>query len=1087
MMQITGKSAPSRGLTLLLALMLGAGLALTGCGDDDSSTTTPTPAPAPAPPAAPDPPGTPGNLRVASTGTDYIEFSWDSVEGATAYEVEMSMTEGDFNQARKATVTATMHKFTGLAPETTAYGRVRSTNDDGASDWSEAVPGASMAAPLVLSAPMPTVASTGPDHIEWSWEPVENALGYQVQVADSMDGLDSAEMELQTSTMKRIAVEPQMERYIRVRAVAGTPTSPVASDWSDAVMGMSAAAPLVAPMPTVSSAGPDHIEFSWEPVEGATGYVIQISMMEDDFSEAQQAAVSGTMHRFEVDAETTVYARVRATDGERASDWSDAVMGMSEVAPLVLSAPMPKVKATGHDFIEWEWNAVEGATAYDVRVADSMDGLDDADMESVTETMHRVDAEPEMEMYIQVRAAADTEPRTTSDWSEAAKGMSDVAPMPFMVSMTPPEAGADRACSGQAFCPDSMTDVKKAMAGPNKMMTVTSSHQAQISPMYVDDAAAVDLNIGDNTPFQFVAWDAMQSMVATDGVTFRLQRISTAAGQEPMPMGDMMYITCGPFECSDAMDEVPDAPDISIANSQACTDFEAELTLNVGLGYNGGNYNGQFGPGTVHGSQEERKRGIDAGWTYTSTSAASVMHEFVGVIGADGGSLKVRGSSLSKTSTPMALGMTKGTGNNANVNHFGGSYADATTAGGGPIWNGTQDCFSTSAPAEDAWNTTGYSYANISGAAGVAGTLQKPQNCFRIITAGRPSRTENTSTRQNFLPGYTVHVTPNASVTWAGSSVSWPKGQDPFDGLDCDGVSFDAVDDTDVCGSFQEQATGYWGRGVGNNARTSDFMFEYIVTTDGNKTVDTVAAISASNPPAVTDGWVLRRINIIPRMTNPTSNSLMKAASVRRAPNSVWSSLWLVNSTKKTSIDVGDFGERRGRDNTVADADLYRPEYGQGAFVRGYLTTGTDRDIRADLFSGGPTTGPFWRPLISVNLIDSDGDPMHGDFGKVDFDERGTDYGKADNFPASNSDADACSSADNGGAGDAPCDAEAEFDESFTLTLHQDTSNCTQTIEVSFTCTWDADGQEDRTGDGQAPAKAFGAENIGNFVTCKMS
>ena len=901
MMQITGKSASFRGLTLLLALMLGAGLALTGCGDDDSSTTTPAPAPTPAPqPPAPEPPGTPANLRVADTGVDYIEFAWDAVEGATGYEVQMSMTEGDFGQAMMATVTGTMHKFM-VAAETTAYGRVRATNDDGASDWSEPAMGMSMAAPMVLGVPMPEVSSTGPDHIEWSWEAIMDAQGYQVQVADSMDGLA------------------------------------------------------------------------------------------------------------------------------------------------------------------------------------------DAEMMATTETSHRVDAEPEMTMYIRVRSAVLLPSPMASEWSMAVEGMSDVMPMPFVVSMTPPEAGADRACSGQAFCPDSMTDVKKAMAGPNKMMMVSSSHQAQVSPEYIDDAAAVDLNVGDNTPFQFVSWDAMQSRVAGDGVTFKLQRISTAAGQEPMPMGDMMYITCGPFECSDAMDEIPAAPDITIANSQACTDFEAELTLNVGLGYNGGDYNGQFGPGMVHGSQEERKRGIDAGWTYTSTSTASVMHEFVGVIGADGGSLKVRGTSLSKTSTPMALGMTKGTGNNANVNHFGGSYADATTAGGGPIWNGTQDCFSTSAPAEDAWNTTGYSYANISGAAGVAGTLQKPRNCFRLITAGRPSRTENTSTRQNFLPGYQVHVTPNASVTWAGSSVSWPKGQDPFDGLDCEGVSFDAVDDTDVCGSFQEQATGYWGKGVGNKSTTSDFRFEYIVTTDGNKMVDPVTAISGSNPPAVSDGWVLRRINIIPWMTDPTSNSLMKAASVRRAPNSVWSSLWLVNSTKKTSIDVGDFGERRGRDNTVADADLYRPEYGQGAFVRGYLTTGTNRDIRADSFSGGPTTGPFWRPLISVNLIDSDGDPMHGDFGKVDFDTTGTDYGKADNFPATNSDADACSSADNGGAGDAPCDAEAEFDESFTLTLHQDTSNCTQTIDVSFTCTWDADGEEDRAGDGAAPAKAFGAEVIGNFVRCTMN
>ena len=838
----------------------------------------------------------------------------------------------------------------------------------------------------------------------------------------------------------------------------------------------------------VASTGVDYIEFAWDAVEGATGYEVQMSMTEGDFSSAMQAAVTGTMHKFEnIAAETTAYGRVRATNDDGASDWSGAEMGMTMAAPMVLGVPVPKVSSTGPDHIEWSWEAVMDAQGYQVQVADSMDGLADAEMVPTTETSHRVDAEPEMTMYIRVRSAVLLPSPMASEWSMAVEGMSDVMPMPFVVSMTPPEAGADRACSGQAFCPDSMTDVKKAMAGPNKMMMVSSSHQAQVSPMYIDDAAAVDLNVGDNTPFQFVAWDAMQSMVAGDGVTFMLQRISTAAGQEPMPMGDMMYITCGPFECSDAMDEVPAAPDITIANSQACTDFEAELTLNVGLGYNGGRYDGNSSGVTgVPGAGTERRRGIDAGWTYTSTSTASVTHEFVGVVGSDGGSLKVTGSALSKTSTPAALNMTR----NKTVNHFGGTYDDDGTATGyGPIWNESGksetdeivNCFHTDGPAESSPITVGYSYSNVNASAGVAGSLQKPRNCFRIVTAGRPVDTSNITTMQNFVPGYKVHVKPNASVTWAGSSVSWPKDQDPFDGLDCEGVSFDAVDDVDVCGSFQEQAMAYWGRGVGDKANSSDFMFEYIVTTDANQTVDTDTTVSASNPPAVANGRVLRKINIISRHTIPPVSPLQKAGSVRRAPNSRWTSLWLVNSSKDV---VATLGHQSGRDGTVADADLYRPEYGQGAFLRDYLTTGTDRDTRPDTGSGGPAL----RPMVSVELIDTDGDPKYGDFGKVDFDTTGTGYGKADNFPSTNADAYACSSADNGDAGNHPCDAEVEFEESFTLTQYQDTNDCTQTIEFSFTCTWRADGDEDRTGDGVAPAKAFGVANINpNFVTCKAS
>ena len=923
MMQIKGKSASFRGLTLLLALMLGAGLALTGCGDDDAPA-TPAPAPAPSPPPqppAPEPPGTPANLRVASTGVDYIEFSWDMVEGATGYVVQMSMTEGDFSSALQAQVTNTMHKFT-VAADTAGYGRVRAMNDDGMSDWSDAVMGKSMVAPLMLGTPMPTVSSTGPDHIEWSWDPVENALAYQVRVADSMAGLADAEADLQTATMKRVDAEPEMEMYISVRAGAGTLTSPIVGDWS---------------------------------------------------------------------------------------------------APV--------------------------------------------------------------------------------------RGMSDVAPMPFVVSMMPPEAAADRACSGQPMCPDSQTDPTKAMAGVNEKMIVNSSHDAQVSPMWIDDSGAASVAMGDSTPFMHVSWNAMQSAVANDGVTFKFQRVTTGAGQEPMAMGDMMYITCGPFECTEAADEVPAAPEITIANSAACTAFEAELTLNVGIGFNGGGSAGgeeiefaglaNVDAYEVVGAQNETKRGIDAGWTYTSTSTASVVHEFVGLVGADGGSMKVTGSSLSKTSTPRALTMARPTpAAQRHVNYFGGTSSDANQAGFGPIWNGRDDCFSTSAPDEDDWDSVGYSYDNLSGSVGQAGTLQRPNQCFRITTAGRPSRTENVSTRQNFLPGYRVHVTPNASVTWAHSSVNWPKGQDPFDrpDLKCGGVTFDAVDQTDVCGSYQQQVMDYWGTGVGHKS-SHRFTFEYIVTTDANETVDTS---TAANVTAVNTNRRLRKINIVP---NRNVGTKWQSAGLWRAPNSVWSSLWLMDARKVSDADIGATGTRededisglnlfRGRDGTVADYDLYRPADNSGAYLGAYKSTGGNRDSRLD--SGVADTPQGWRPLVRVELIDSDDDPVQGDFGKVDFHTSGTGRGKADNFANTNSDAYACSSADNGSVTDAnggngACDATASFEETITFTLYQDTNDCTQSIDIDFTCTWDADGDDDRYGDGPGVASAFGTGNVRNFVTCTQN
>ena len=135
-----------------LSLILAAGLALGGCGSD-SSTTTPaaTPAPAPSPaPAAPAPSlPVPAGLRVSATGPDFIEWSWEAVEGAEGYVVELGLAADFRAPAQTATVAATTHRFT-VVPETTAWARVRAVTGAGAgrvaSEWSSGVAGASAAA-----------------------------------------------------------------------------------------------------------------------------------------------------------------------------------------------------------------------------------------------------------------------------------------------------------------------------------------------------------------------------------------------------------------------------------------------------------------------------------------------------------------------------------------------------------------------------------------------------------------------------------------------------------------------------------------------------------------------------------------------------------------------------------------------------------------------------------------------------------------------------------------------------------------------------------------------------------------------------
>ena len=865
MLQITGKSVPRRGATLLLALVLGAGLALTGCGDDDSSTTTPAPAPTtPAPPPAPDPVGVPGGLK-ATGGVGFIEFSWEAVEGATGYEVQLTMTEGDFSSVRTATVMATMHRFD-VAAETTGYARVRAHEGERQSDWSETAMGTSMAAPVMLGMPVPTVSSTGPDYIEWSWEPVAGALAYQVQVADSMDGfMDTADpaviasqTQLATETTYRAEVEPETTMYIRVRAGAGTPTAPIAGEWSATVM-----------------------------------------------------------------------------------------------------------------------------------------------------------------------------------------GMSEAAPIPFTVSMTPPEASADKDCMGQAFCPDSQSDAKKAMADPNPMMMVMASHNTKITAMFVEGNPTVIADADGDTPFVRLNWPALQTTVAGDGVTFMFQPVTVGAGQEPTAMGDAMYITCGPFRCSEAADESPAAPDITLADSEVCENFEVDLELVKGAALNG--------------NSRTYDSGVDVGWVYTASHAARVTHEFRNVT-PGAASMTVPGTSLAPTSTKRSLNMTASSSASSKVNKFGGeenrdevAYTVAadhpsqrTQSDPGPIRNGVNDCLSIERTgASGNRGPGGWDYYSIlrsrGSLRGDVRPVRRPENCVRLVTDGLYElivpNNEASPAFYNYLPDYSVHVDPIGGVAWAGSSVSdWGDGH-AFNELECPRRTFEAADQLDVCDDFEEEVNRYWGAGIGTGG-SFRVEFETTGTTNANG----------------------KLTEIVIRNSSGAVPSQLTGGHEYRPDGSRHANLWLVD--KRPGIAASNMAI----DGTRRDPNLY------------WMTT---NEHAPELINGTRV----WRAVMRYEMTDVDGDPMPGDFGKIDQVTAGalTTYkpdGVADNMTGDQADHAQCSDADGPG-----CDATADFELSGTFTRIQDTDSCTVTIEQSITCDWDADGDEARGGLGAFPV----ARSNNRFISCKAN
>ena len=101
---------------------------------------------------------------------------------------------------------------------------------------------------------------------------------------------------------------------------------------------------------------------------------------------------------------------------------------------------------------------------------------------------------------------------------------------------------------------------------------------AIITATFVPDASPIGLIPGENMPFQYVTWQALQGMVVTTGVTFAVQPVEIGANQVSIPIGDATLVTCGPFQCM----EGPMPPPISIADSSVCEGWMPEATLHLG-------------------------------------------------------------------------------------------------------------------------------------------------------------------------------------------------------------------------------------------------------------------------------------------------------------------------------------------------------------------------------------------------------------------------------------------------------------------------------------------------------------------------
>ncbi|HRF95878.1 MAG TPA: hypothetical protein PLZ51_11815, partial [Aggregatilineales bacterium] len=214
-----------------------------------------------------------------------IVFEWSAVADATDYQLQISynplFTSGVFFEQTALTNTITI-PFT--VQNVSVYWRVRAKNGALAGIWSSTHTIWSFKLNLfpapVLTAPAQNaiITATSTD-VAFTWDAIQHVTQYQIQISLNTNNTNNFVDTTLSTTNYTYTLTPNVY-YWRIRGVNGVLASSWSPSYSFSVVSLPPPANLLTPMDnlvtTVSSQ-----TYTWDAVEGATSYRIQISPQTD--------------------------------------------------------------------------------------------------------------------------------------------------------------------------------------------------------------------------------------------------------------------------------------------------------------------------------------------------------------------------------------------------------------------------------------------------------------------------------------------------------------------------------------------------------------------------------------------------------------------------------------------------------------------------------------------------------------------------------------------------------------------------------------------------------------------------------------